>query len=143
LPFTHLNSTKHGIPNTCPQPPGYQAIKNIAANPVTIAPTATANPRDARGELPSDEILGDEVVVCAAVVEAEAAEAAEVADVGPTISGSSENCVLLAVPVQVAHPWGPPITTLNCPDSQRISVMFVAALNSSWQGPAGRAVSKV
>jgi hypothetical protein len=86
--------------------------------------------------------LGDVVVVCAAEVETEAAEAAEVAE-GPTISGSFKTCFLLAVPVQVAHPWGPPITTLNCPDSHRISVMFVAAVNSSWQGPAGRAVSKV
>jgi hypothetical protein len=96
-----------------------------------MAPTATANPREARGELPSDEILGDVVVVWAADVEAEAAEAAEVAEVGPTISELSKTCFLLAVPVQVAQPWGPPITTLNCPDSQRISVMFVAAVNSS------------
>ena len=65
--------------------PGYQATKNIAANPVMIAPTATANPRDAKGEFPSDEILGELVVVWAAVAEAEAPEVPEVAEVGPTI----------------------------------------------------------
>jgi len=61
-----------------------QAMKNIAANPITMAPTAMAKPPGASGKLPSDEMFGEEDV-CAAV---DVAGAVELATVEPTIRQS-------------------------------------------------------
>ena len=62
-----------------------QAMKNIAANPVTMAPTAMAKLRGASGKLPSEEIVGE--VVSAAV---DVAGAAELATVEATIRRSQD-----------------------------------------------------
>jgi len=62
-------------------------MKNIAANPVTMAPTAMAKLRGASGKLPSEEMFGAEVVSAAVDV---AGAAAEVATVEATIRRSQE-----------------------------------------------------
>ena len=86
-------------------------MKNIAVDPITIMPMATANPREPYITLPSD--FGITVLVSDCVVVAEAPVAGvEAAEVEPTISVHGEGRVL-ATPVQVEHPWGPPITTVN------------------------------